>query len=236
MTTATTKSAFWLGFRMGLPFILGVVPFGMLFGVVATEAGFDILKVMAMTTLVIAGAAQFTALAQMQDNAPVFMVLAASLAVNMRMAMYSASIGPHLIDAPFWQRAIAAYVLVDNTYAVGIIEFEKNPDQPVSRKMAFFIGCAVPAWFLWYLSTFAGAWFGSIIPSGLALDFAPAIVFLSVVAPMMKTLAHVAAAFTSIILALVLAFLPFSSGLLVAAAAAMLVGSEVERRTQPQTP
>ena len=230
MSSATPKSAFWSGFRNGLPFILGVTPFGLLFGILATEAGFDILKVMSMTILVIAGAAQFTALTQIQDNAPVVMVLAASLAVNMRMAMYSASLGPHLAGAPYWQRAVAAYILVDNTYAVGIAEFEARPERPVKQKMAFYIGCAVPSWFFWYLSTFIGAWFGSAIPPEYGLDFAPAIVFLSLVAPMLKTLAHVAAALTSIALALALSFLPFSSGLLIAAIVAMFVGAEIEKR------
>lgn len=230
MTTATPKSAFWRGFRDGLPFILGVIPFGALFGIVATEAGFDLLKVMSMSILVIAGAAQFTALTQMQDSAPIFMVLAASLAVNLRMAMYSASIAPHLMPAPFWQRAVAAYILVDNTYAVGIGEFEKKPDMPVAQKMSFYIGCAVPAWTFWYLSTFLGAWFGQAIPPEFGLDFAPAIVFIAIVAPMLKTLAHLGAALTSIVVALSLSFLPFSSGLLVAAVLAMFVGAEIERR------
>lgn len=230
MVTSTSNSTFWRGFRAGLPFIIGAVPFGMLFGVLATEAGFDILRVMSMSVLVIAGASQFTALSQMHDNAPIIMVLAASLAVNMRMAMYSASISVHLGPAPFWQRAIAAYILVDNTYAVGIAEFETNPHQPVADKMAFYIGCAIPVWVFWYVATFLGAWFGQAIPPGFAIDFAPALVFLSIFAPMLKSLAHVGAAFTSLIVALALSFLPYSSGLLVAAAAAMVVGATIETR------
>jgi len=230
MFTATPKSAFWRGFRAGMPFILGVAPFGTLFGVLATEAGLDLFEVMSMSILVIAGAAQFTALAQMQDAAPVVIVLAASLAVNLRMAMYSASLAPHLGGAPLWQRAVAAYILVDNTYAVGITEFEARPAQPISGKIAFYFGCAVPAWTVWYVSTFLGAWFGQAIPAEFALDFAPAIVFISIVAPMLKTLAHVSAAFTSVFVALALAFLPYSAGLLIAAGLAMLVGAEVERR------
>ena len=232
MTTATDKSTFWQGFRDGMPFVLGVAPFALLFAVIATEAGFDVLKIMVMSYLVIAGAAQFTALAQMQENAPVFMVLAASLAVNLRMAMYSASIAAHLGPAPLWQRAIAAYILVDNTYAQGVTKFDAHPGWPVSRKMAYYFGCAVPAWITWYVMVFAGAWFGRAIPDGFALDFAPAIIFISILAPMLKTLAHVAAALTSLVLALALAFLPYSSGLLVAALAAMIVGAWVETRMQ----
>ncbi len=230
MPAATTKSAFWRGFRDGLPFVLGATPFGLLFGVLGTEAGLNLVEVMSMSVLVIAGASQFTALSQMQENAPVIMVLLAALAVNMRMAMYSASLAPHLGAAPFWQRAIAAYILVDNAYAVSAAEYEKRPDQPVDEKMSFYIGCAIPVWVFWYFSTLAGALLGQTVPPEFALDFAVPIAFLAIVAPMLRTLAHVAAALTSLVLGLLLAFLPYSSGLLIAAAAAMLVGAEIERR------
>ncbi len=230
MRLTTTKSAFWRGFRAGLPFVLGVGPFGMIFGVLGAEAGLNLAEVMGMAVLVIAGAAQLTALAQMQDHAPVIMVLAAALAVNMRMAMYSAALAPHLGAAPFWKRAFAAYLLVDNVYAVSAVEYERSPDQTVAAKLAFYIGNAVPAVVVWYFATLAGALLGQSIPPEFGLDFAVPIAFLSVVAPMLRTLAHLAAAFTSIVMALALAFLPYSSGLLIAAALAMLVGAEVERR------
>ena len=108
MAITATASTFWRGFRDGSPFVLGTAPFGLVFGVLATEAGLNLLEVMSMCVLVIAGAAQFAALAQMQDSAPVILVVAAALTVNLRMAMYSASIAPHLKDAPFWQRAVGS--------------------------------------------------------------------------------------------------------------------------------
>lgn len=236
MALSTAKNAFWRGFRIGLPFILAAGPFGLLFGVIATEAGFDVIQVLSMGFLVIAGAAQFTAVAQMQDASPIIVILAASLAVNLRMAMYSASLAPHLQDAPLWQRAFAAYVLVDNVYALSISEFTDNPKADTSQKMAFYFGTAVASVPVWYLSTFLGAWFGQSIPPEYALDFAPAFVFIGVVAPMFRTRAHVAAGVTSVVVALALDFLPFSSGLLIAGFAAMVVGAEFERRTQGSMP
>jgi 4-azaleucine resistance transporter AzlC len=230
MTSSTTKSAFWRGFRGGLPFILAASPFGLVFGVLATEAGLTLLEVMSMSVLSMAGAAQLAALTQMHGNAPVIIVLAAALTVNLRMAMYSASLAPHLRDAPFWQRAVAAYTLVDNAYAVGISEFEKHPKMPIGDKFAFYIGCAIPVWVIWYVSTFLGAILGKSIPAEFAIDFIVPIAFLAIVAPMLKTLAHFAAALTSIVVALMLSFLPNSSGLLIAALSAMIVGAEVERR------
>lgn len=230
MQSTTANTAFWRGFRAGLPFILAVIPFGLLFGVLAIEAGLDFVQVMWMSALVIAGASQFAALAQMQDSAPVIMVVAAALIVNLRMAMYSASLAPHLIDAPLWQRAFVAYLLVDNVYVTSVSDYEDIPNQTMSEKIRYYFGTAIPAITFWFLSIFTGAWLGKAIPPEFALDFAPAIVFLAIFAPMLKTLAHLGAALTSVTVALLLAFLPYATGLLVAALVAMIVGAEIERR------
>ena len=113
----SSKSAFWLGYRDNIPFWLIVAPFGMLFGAVATEAGFTIIQTMIMTAFVVAGSSQFTALTLLQDGAPTLIILATSLAVNLRMAMYSAALVPHLGRAPLGMRALFAYFLVDSAVA-----------------------------------------------------------------------------------------------------------------------
>ena len=140
MTQITPTKAFLQGLRRSLPFILVVVPFATLFGVVATEAGLDLIQTMGFTALVIAGAAQFASLQMMQDQAPILMVLLAGLAVNMRMAMYSASLVPYLGKAPLWQRALAAYILFDQSYAVSLDRFEQEPDLTIPARIAFFFG------------------------------------------------------------------------------------------------
>ena len=72
---------------------------------------------MGFSVLLIAGASQFTALQQMLDGAPVWIVLAAALTVNLRMAMYSAAMIPHFGDAPLWQRLLIAFFNVDQSYS-----------------------------------------------------------------------------------------------------------------------
>lgn len=116
----TTRQAFWRGYIDCAPFILIVVPYSMLFGVVARDAGLDILQTIAMSVLVIAGASQFTALALLQDQAPVFVALATALAVNLRMAMYSAALVPQIGHARLGLRAIMAYLMVDQAFAVAV--------------------------------------------------------------------------------------------------------------------
>lgn len=228
MDQISPKVAYWKGFRAGAPFLLVIVPFGMVFGVIATEAGFNIAEVMGFSVLVIAGAAQLAAVQLMTENAPTIVILATALAVNMRMAMYSAAMAPHLGAAPFWTRAIMAYFLVDQSYGASAIEFENRPDLPLQAKVAFFFGSMTPVCIPWYLSTWTGAILGASFPSGLGLDFAVPITFLAMIAPMLRTAAHVAAAMTSVVLAMGLAFLPYNLGLLLAAATAMGVGAWVE--------
>lgn len=233
MAITTGKSAFVRGFVDGLPFTLTGAPFGFLFGLVATEAGFDLVEVMATAALVVAGAAQFTALAQMQDGAPVALILAAALAVNLRLAIYSAALAPHLGPAPLWQRALAAYMLVDNAYATAAAEYERRPDTPLPLKMVYFVATALPVLLVWLPATFAGAQLGVALPPEYGLDFAIPVAFLAILAPMVRTLAHLAAALTSLAVSLALAVLPYNTELLVAALLAMIAGAEVERRRGP---
>lgn len=228
MTASPRRSAFWRGFREALPFVLVITPFGMLFGVVATEAGFNLAETMVMTVLVIAGASQFAAVQMMADNAPALVVLATALAVNLRMAMYSAALTPHLGRAPVWQRALISYALVDQLYALAAQEYEQRPEQSIAQKVAYFCGASMVVCPAWYAMTFVGATMGEAIPPSFALDFAVPITFLAMVAPMLRTLAHVVAALVSVVVALLLSWMPHNTGLLVAGLAAMAAGAQTE--------
>ena len=230
MTSTTRKSVFLQGVRDGAPFFLMAAPFAMLFGVVATEAGLDLLAVMGFSVVVIAGAAQFTAVQLMTDQAPVWLVLAASLAVNLRMAMYSASLQPHLGAAKLWQRALVSYVNFDQSYAQSMLTYERRPEMTTAEKFAYFMGTVTVIWPTWYAFTMIGAVVGNRIPAAFPLDFIMPVMFLALVGPMIRSLAHIAAAATSVAVALVFSFLPSGMGLLIAAAAAMVVGAELERR------
>lgn len=235
MPQTTAKQTFWRGARDGLPFVLVVMPFALLFGVVATEAGLNLTQAMGLSVLVIAGAAQFTAVQLLVDNAPVWVVLAASLGVNLRMAMYSASLVPHLGAAPLWQRALAGYFLVDQNYAAGMVEYEKHPDMTLAQKTAFFFGVMLPIAPLWYLGTFIGAVAGTAIPPEYALDFALPLMFLALVVPALRALPHFVAAGVAIVVALAAASLPSGFGVLLAGILGMIAGAETERRMGPST-
>lgn len=231
MSATIRKSPFWRGARDGLPYILVIAPFALLFGVVATEAGLNIAQTMGFTVLVIAGAAQFTAVQLLSENAPVWLILAASLGVNLRMAMYSATLTPYLGAAPLWQRTLVAYLMVDQSFATASLTYEREPAMSLSDRVAYFLGIMCPMAPIWYLFTWIGAVAGTAIPEEYALDFALPITFLALVAPAVRTLAHLVAALVAVTVSLLAAGLPPGAGVLLAGIAGMLAGAEIERRT-----
>ncbi|GGW26017.1 branched-chain amino acid transporter AzlC [Gemmobacter lanyuensis] len=228
MLSPSVRSTFLRGLRASLPFTAMIVPFGALFGIVARAHGLSILEAMAFSIVVIAGASQFAALQLMQEGAPLLIVILTATAVNLRMAMYSVAMAPHLGRAPLWQRALVAYVLIDQSYLLGAAAFERERGWSLAEKLGYYFGSVVLLCGLWYLATWVGAAFGALLPQGLAIDFIVPVTFLAMISPMLLTRAQMAAALVSIGLSLALWWMPYSSGLLVAALCAMATGAAVE--------
>jgi 4-azaleucine resistance transporter AzlC len=224
----TAREMFRRGAIKSLPFLIVMIPFAMLFGVVATEAGMDVAQVIGFSVLVLAGASQFTAVQLLSDNASVIIVILSCLAVNLRMAMYSASLVPWLRNATGAQKAWVAYALVDLSYALSIQEYEANPQMSLRHRLAFFAGVVMVVCLPWMIFSWLGATVGQAIPEGIALDFAMPITFLAMIAPMLRTPAHLAACFVAILGSLVFAGLPSGLGLLIASPLGMATGAVVE--------
>jgi predicted branched-subunit amino acid permease len=232
-------SAFWRGLRDGSPFMVVIIPFSVLFGVVARDAGLDLLQVFAMSAIVIAGAAQFTALSLLTEGAPVFVALLGGLAVNLRMAMYSAALVPHVGQASLWQRVVMAYVMVDQVYAVAVQTYAREPAMPLPEKVAYYFGNIMSILPLWYAGTIAGAVMGKAIPASLSPDFAVPVCFIALLAPLLRGLPNLVAAGTSIVAAIVFSGVPWNFGLILAAICAMVAGAQTElairrRRTRQE--
>lgn len=223
-----TRRAFRRGMWDCSPFVLVIAPFGLLFGVVASEAGLNLLETLSMTILVIAGASQFTALALLTEQAPTLVVIAAALAVNLRMAMYSAALVPHLGKASLGVRALAAYFMVDQSFAVAIKKYQAERNYLLSEKLAYYFGCAAIICPFWYGCSAVGALVGQAIPKAYSLDFAIPICFIALVAPMLRSLPHLIAALVSVVCALLLSWMPYNLWLIVAGFVAMAAGAQSE--------
>ncbi len=226
---SSPRRAFWRGLRDGLPFVAVVAPFALLFGVVARDAGLDLLEIMSMSVIVIAGGSQFTALGLMGEGAPILVVVIAAMAVNLRMAMYSAALVTWLGQASVKQRLLMAYVMVDQVYAQSAQTYDREPRMPLAERVTYYFGTAVAICAPWYVFSLLGAVMGRAIPASLSPDFAVPVCFLALLAPMLRGLPNLVAAGVSVAAAIAFAGVPWNLGLLLASGAAMVAGAQTER-------
>jgi 4-azaleucine resistance transporter AzlC len=219
---------FWSGVRAELPILLGVAPFGMIYGVLALAAGIPPLPAQAMSAIVFAGSSQFITTQLVGAGAPGFVIVLTVAIVNLRHALYSASVAPYLKPLnPIW-KWLLAYLLTDEAYAVTITHY----DQPgeVAYKHWYFLGAGLALWSTWQASTAVGIYLGAVVPESWSLDFTLALTFIALVIPALKDNASLAAAVAAGITAVAAFSLPYKLGLVLAALVGIGVGMWSESR------
>lgn len=230
-----TKSPFRAGFRDVSPILLGVIPFGLVTGFSGIDAGLTLGQTIGTSTVIFAGASQLAVIDLIgRDGAAVVAVLTA-LVINARMMMYSAALGPWFAPAPLRQRALMAYVLTDQAFAVSIVHYEHHEDT-IGDRARYYLGAALALWSTWQIATIIGALGGAGLPDGLQLDFAIPLVFLALLVPAVTDRSTGTAALVAGIVALAAHPLPFNSGLLAAAAAGIALGLLVPTPAQESSP
>jgi 4-azaleucine resistance transporter AzlC len=224
----TAPSQFVAGVRDVTPLLIGVAPFGIMYGVLAIEAGIPVLAAQLMSLMVFAGSAQFIAAQLLGTAASGFVIVLTVLVVNLRHALYSASIAPHTKELPRGWRWLLSYLLTDEAYAVAINHYRDHAGTP--HKHWYFLGAGLGLWATWQVTTGVGIFLGARIPAGWALDFALALTFIAIVVPGLKSRADLAAALVGGCVALLAWGLPYKLGMIIAAFAGVAAGIIVKGR------
>lgn len=218
------RDALVRGLRDVLPILLGIVPFALVSGVAATRAGLTFAQAMGLSVFVFAGASQLAALSLIEGNAAFLAVVATAVAINLRMAMYSASLAPHFERYTARWRALLAYPLTDQAFALSVAAYR---DSDVDRRW-YYLSVAVAIWAVWQVATAAGVVLGAGVPSSWGLGFAVPLVFLALLVPAIEDVPHAAAAAVAATIAVYGSGWPFNAGLLAGAIAGVVVGLVVE--------
>ncbi|OGO28193.1 MAG: branched-chain amino acid ABC transporter permease [Chloroflexi bacterium RBG_16_54_18] len=221
---------FKAGVQAELPLLVGVVPFGMIYGVLAVEAGLLPIEAQAMSAIVFAGSAQFILTQLVSAGTPALVMVLTAAIVNLRHALYSASVAPYLRSLrPAWI-FILAYLLTDEAYAVTIVHFTGSHSSSYHQRHYFLLGSGLALWSSWQLSTAAGIFLGALIPASWALDFTLPLIFIALVVPRITTLAAGTAAITAGIVSIFALDTPYRLGLVAASLAGIMAGMLVEGR------
>lgn len=224
----TPLRAFMLGVRALLPMLLGVIPFGVIYGVVALESGIPPLAAFLMSSLVFAGSAQFLLAQLIGVGAPALLAVGAVGLINLRHALYSASVAPILHALPRRWKLLLAYLLTDEAYAAAIPHLLAEPRSPQAHWILF--GAGFSLWAGWQLSTLAGVLLGAQLPADLGLDFALPLTFIAIVVPLIDSRPRLIAALTAGAAAVLLVAMPYKTGLFIAVLAGLIAGAFMQRQ------
>ena len=214
------------GLRDIAPILLGLIPFGLITGVSGAAAGITAVDMVFMSAVVYAGASQLAAVSLMGASAAPWVVLLTVGLINLRFLMYSASLAPWLQRYGPVARGLIAYLLVDHTYALSVIRYAKEDDSFDRRD--YFLSMGVVVWLQWSLMTALGAVLGTQLPPALHLDFAVPLSFLALLVPLVTTRPALVAAVTGAALAILLAPLPYSLGMVIATLLGVAAGTVTE--------
>lgn len=217
------RAEFLDGVRAELPILIGVLPFGMIYGVLALGAGLPASTAQAMSAVVFAGSAQFVMAQLFGTGAPALVIVLTAAIVNLRHVLYSASVAPYTRQLrPAW-KWLLAYLLTDEAYAVTILHYHKE-EAPLANKHWYFLGAGLALWSTWQLSTAIGIYLGAVLPESWSLDFTLALSFIALMVPALKGRPGVAAALAAGVVAVLTFNLPYKLGLVTATLVGIGVG------------
>ena len=203
---ASTQSDFLRGARMFAPIAVSVAAYGLVWGVLAGQAGMSPLEVAMISGIVFTGSGQFVTLPLWTPVAlPTTAILLALAMISLRLALMSATLRPLTVGVPRWRAVLAMFFVGDEQWALTVGEMNKG-----RISLSFLVGAGVLGWAAWMAATMAGRLFGSIItdPAAIGLDFAFAATFLALLLGLWKgrsdLLPWIVAAVVAIVVARVL--------------------------------
>ena len=221
-TITSPNDEFWHGVRDELPMMLGVVPFGLVFGVLGISSGLSPLQTILMSSILFGGASQVIFVQLWASNIPALVVGGSVSVVNLRHALYSASMATYLRPLPLSWRVILAYLLTDEAYAISIRRFTNMPSSP--NQHFHLLGAGMTLWISWQCATITGVLAGTTIPPEWSLSFTLPLTFIAIVAPTIKSRADMAACITAGSIAIMGQDLPFKLWIVLAAFGGIVTG------------
>jgi predicted branched-subunit amino acid permease len=228
-SAAADRRAFLDGVRAMLPLLVGVAPFGLVIGVTVAELGVPHLAGWSLGWLVYAGSAQLAAVGLLAGSASAVVVVASVAVINLRLALYSAAMAPHWRGTSRAWRLVAAYLLIDPSFAVGTQSYDGS--RPPRQAHLHYLGAALVLWVGWLTVIGIGVTAGATMPPELRVESIGPLYIVTLVVMSARTAAARVGVAVGVVTAVAASLLPLHLGPAVGMAAGLLAGSLVLRRS-----
>ena len=216
----TNLKVFFRGVIDVSPLMIPVVPFGLIFGVLAIDIGFSPLETMGMSLIIFGGASQIVLLQLFSGGASSLVIISSVGAVNSRHLLYGAVVSEHLSDLRLVWKIIISYFLIDQAFARSNEYLKINKEK---NNYFHLIGGGATCWVVWQTTTFLGIILGSAIPEKLGLSFAVPLTFLALLVNDFRKMINVIVIIISGLVATFgYNFIPYKAYVIIAALAGLL--------------
>ncbi len=222
------------GLRAGMPTLFGIGAWGLVVGVAMVKSGLTIAQALGMTLLVFGGSAQLASLPLIAAGAPIWVVFATALVVNLRFVIFSALLAPHFAHLPWQKRFLLGYTAGDMTVALFLQRFPS--EAPARGKVSYLKGLLIPNWASWQIGSIAGVFLGAAVPAEWGLGFAGTLAILCIMVPLTVNKAALCGVLVAAATAVLAYELPYKLGLLAAVLAGMVVAMVVEETLEKFRP
>lgn len=185
-----------------LPLSLAVLPWGILAGSMAVEAGLSLSESIAMSALVYAGAAQLVSLTMMKAGIGMVTILVSVFFITMQHLLYGLTLRKHIVVLPFRLRVFLGFLSTDELFALTGHQTKEQFSVP------YAIGAAFSFYVFWNLFSLIGIFIANAVPdlSKFHLDFSIVATFIAIVVPMVKKLSTLVGVLTSLFLSMLFAY------------------------------
>ena len=214
------------GFKTGLPTLFGIAAWGLVVGIAMVKSGLSVPQALGMTLLVFAGSAQLASLPLIAAQAPIWVIFATALVVNLRFVIFSALLGPHFAHLPWKQRFYLGYISGDLTVALFLQRYPTL--EPAVGKLSYLKGLMFPNWIAWQVGSFIGIFLGSAVPAEWGLGFAGTLAILCIMVPLMINNAALCGVLVAGAISVLAYELPYKLGLLLAVLVGMVTAMVIE--------
>jgi predicted branched-subunit amino acid permease len=227
-----THPAFKQAARDMLPMAAGISAWGLMTGVAMVKSGMSVIEALAMTFFVYAGSSQLASIPLIVAGAPVWVILATGLCVNLRFVVFSLHLRPYMMHMPRWRRMLNGYLTADMSYAMFTRRFPHPGATPAEwrEEEAFLSGNYFVTWTSWMGASVVGIVLGNLIPTSWGLGFAGVLCLIGVLCSLANTPLRKLSALIAGAAAVAAYALPLKMNIVLAIAIAVAVSFWLEQR------
>lgn len=208
------------GFLIILPLSIAVIPWGILAGSLAVEAGLFDIKAQAVSAIIFAGSVQLVGMGLVKAGASISTLLMTTLFLTTRHLLYSATMRTRISHFPPLKRLILGFLLTDELFAVCSHKTRKE------FHFWYAFGAGFSFYLIWQLASLCGILLGQSIPNldQYGLDFAVAATFIAIVLPTIKKLSVLVTVIVAMILSVLFSLYNIEGGIIFSSLIAMIIG------------